>query len=858
MLKRPVIRMDNSPPPSLKWLFIMAWRDSRTYRKRLMLYMAAIVLGVAALVSIRSFGSELNDAVNNQARTLLGADLMIQSRQPFTKHAKQLIDSVGGEQSREVDFSSMALFPKTGHTRLVQVRALKGGYPYYGHFQTTPAIPDSVWQQKKTALVEQSLLYQFDARPGDSVRIGNITFSIAAGLNEVPGESNVISIVGPRIFIPLHYLDQTGLMQFGSRASYRAYLHFKGNRDVNAVIDSLKQDTASTNLRFETVSDRTADLGRSMDNLYHFLNLVGFVALLLGAIGVASSIHVYIRQKLETVAILRCLGASSWQAFTIYTIQALTAGLGGALIGILAGIGIQALLPGIMNAFLPVTLPFHIYWSAVFEAVSIALGFTILFALLPLISIRNVTPLAVLRQSVDPVKLTAWKDPLKLLCYGLILGAVFAFSVFQTARWRTGLGFTAGIIVVFLLLSLVGWIIIKLVKRFIPSRGSFTLRQGLANLFRPHNQTLVLMITIGMATFLIATLYLVQGTLVKQIRLVGGKDRPNMVLFDIQKNQVAGLEDTLRQYNLPILQNVPIVTARLTHIGNRSISKIIHDSTARRAHWAMRHEFRITYRDSLVGTETLVKGHLQTRQDSSSGLPLVSLEQGIARDLRVGIGDTLVFNVQGVQIKSLVGSIRAVNWRRIQPNFFVVFPDGVLNQAPHFNVITTRTANDRQSAALQRAAVSAYPNISIIDLKLILQTVNSVMDRISFAIQFMTLFSVLTGLIVLIGSLVTSRYQRLHESVLLRTMGASVRQVQRIMAVEYVMLGIFSTLTGLILSVIATWLLSHTMFDSGFVISWPSVILTILIVPGITLLVGLFLNRRIHRHAPLEILREEG
>lgn len=850
--------MSKVAKPSFRWLIVMAWRDSRTYRRRLALYMAAIVLGVAALVSIRSFGSELNDAVKDQSRTLLGADLMIQSRQPFSPHVEQLIDSVGGEQSREVDFSSMALFPKTGHTRLVQVRALKGAYPYYGHFQTTPEIPDSIWQHKKAALVEQSLLYQFDAHPGDSVRIGNVTFVVAAGLNEVPGESSVISIVGPRIFIPLHYLDQTGLIKFGSRASYRAYLHFRGNRDVNAVIDSLKQDTAGRNLRYETVSDRTADLGRSMDNLYHFLNLVGFVALLLGAIGVASSIHVYIRQKLDTVAILRCLGATSWQAVAIYTIQAFTAGIGGAVIGILAGIGIQALLPGIMSAFIPVTLPFHIYWIAVIEAVAIALGFTVLFALLPLISIRNVTPLAVLRHSVDPVSFKAWKDPLKLTGYILILGAVFAFSVFQTNRLSTGIGFTIGIIIVFLLLSLVGWVIMKLVHRFIPSKGSFTLRQGLANLFRPHNQTLVLMITIGMATFLIATLYLVQGTLVKQIRLVAGNDRPNMVFFDIQKNQVTGLEDTLKHYGVPILQNVPIVTARLTYIGNRSVGSIIHDTSTRRAHWAMRHEFRITYRDSLIGTETLVKGRLQTASDSAGGLPKVSLEQGIARDLRVGLGDTLIFNVQGMPITTVVGSIRQVNWRRIQPNFFVVFPDGVLNQAPHFNVITTHTSNDRQSAILQRAAVRAYPNISIIDLKLILQTVNSVMDKISFAIRFMTLFSVLTGLIVLIGSLVTSRYQRLHESVLLRTMGASVRQVQHIMAVEYVMLGIFSTLTGLVLSVIATWMLSHSMFHSGFVISWESVVLTIIIVPGITLMVGLLLNRRIHRHAPLEILREEG
>jgi putative ABC transport system permease protein len=841
----------------LPWILKIAWRDSRTYRKRLFLYISAIILGVAALVAIRSFGDSLKNAVDQQSKSLLGADLSIESRQPFTSSDKALFDSLGGDQSQEVRLASMAYFPVSQGTRLVQVRALHGTYPYYGSFITEPAHTDTLLYRHKDALVDESLMIQYNVSVGDSVQIGNLSFKIAGKLKQVAGESGAVTLVGPRIYIPLRYLDQTGLIKRGSRARYRNYFHFPKKRNIDNLVAGIKPYTREHHLRMDTVQERKASLGSTMNNLYRFLSLVGFIALLLGAIGVASSIHVYIKQKINNIAVLRCLGAEIRTTLSIYIIQAFTTGLLGALAGALIGVGIQALLPGILKDFIPVSIGFTVYWQAILEGMSIALGFTLLFAMLPLITIRKISPLAALRYSYSENNKDNRIDYLRILIFILIIAAVIIFAVTQTSRWSVGLGFAGALLIGFMLLAGVARIMMYLIKKFFPSNWSYTWRQGLANLFRPNNQTLVLMVSIGLGTFLIMTLYITQHVLLTQASLAGGKNQPNMVLFDIQSNQVQGAADIVRKENLPVLQQVPIVTTRLAAVKGHTVKELLADSSRDIARWALRHEYRVTYRDSLVGTEKIVKGKLQKRAEGLHSDIKVSIAQRMADNLHAEVGDTLVFNVQGILVTTTVGSIRQVDWQRVQPNFFVVFPDNVLEKAPQFHVIVTRVSNDRVSAELQRKVIQRYPNISIIDLNLILQTINSILSKISFAIQFMALFSIFTGLIVLIGSIVTSRYQRIRESVLLRTMGASKNQILKIMSIEYFFLGLFAALTGIILSVLGSWALFRWVFDLTYQFAWIPLLLAITIVTILTVTIGLFNSRGIHTRPPLEILRQE-
>jgi putative ABC transport system permease protein len=383
----------------------------------------------------------------------------------------------------------------------------------------------------------------------------------------------------------------------------------------------------------------------------------------------------------------------------------------------------------------------------------------------------------------------------------------------------------------------------------------------LANLYRPQNQTTVLMLALGLGTFLIVTLFLTQRTLLEQIRVTGGDGRPNLVLFDVQSDQVDGVKDLVESEGLPLMANEPIVTIRLHAVQGRTVADIRRDSTARST-WAHEREYRVTYRDHLTESETLVAGEFVGQVQSNpfrtgEAVP-ISIEQEIAyEELNVGIGDTLTFDVQGRKLDAYVSSIRSVDWQRIGTNYFVVFPEGVLEAAPRMNVLLSRTSNEEQSARVQRRLVQEYPNVSAIDLSLVLSTVKDLFGRLSYVIRFMAAFSILTGLIVLAGAVVVSRYQRAEESVLLKTLGASRKTVLQIMTVEYLFLGVFAAITGILLALIAAWSLSYFVFEGPFVVAPWALLGTFVVVVLLTIGIGLFNSRGLYDRPPMEVLRAE-
>lgn len=833
----------------------MAWRDSRFQRKKLFFFMSSIILGTAALVAISSLGENLQQAIDSQSRTLLGADLSIRSQREFPPEVEALFDSLGGEQSRQTSFTSMAFFPKNNSTRLSSIRALGGDFPYYGELVTTPPEASETFRTQQQALVDAGLMIQFGLEVGDSVKIGTVNFGIAGRLEKIPGEAIANSLVGPRIYFPIRYLDETDLIQPGSLATH--YRLFKFAAPVNP--DSLRERMTpyrnKYGITYETVERRRARLGRAMENLYRFLNLVGFIALLLGSIGVASAIHVYIKQKLSTIAILHCIGAETRKTFLIYSLQACGMGFLGASLGAALGLLIQLALPEILGDFIPVEVELSISWTAVVKGLTIAVSIAFLFAALPLLSVRKISPLLAIRSSVDETATT--KDPLRWVAYFFILAAITVFSITQTPRLGNALGFVGALIAAFGLLAGTAKLIVFLIKRFFPSNWRYTSRQGLANLYRPGNQTLIMMVSLGLGVFLITTLYLTQNVLLHQVSLSSIGNQPNMVFFDVQSDQKEGVKDILKSHSLPILQQVPIVTMRLAEVNGRTTEEILADSNRTIRRWVLRREYRCSYRDSLSDTETVVAGAFYRDNNSNGDSIFVSLEDGIAEDLEVGIGDPLKFNVQGIPIQTYVGSIRTVDWQRVQPNFFVLFPSKVLESAPQFHVLVTRVNSRETSAAVQREAVAKYPNVSAIDLTLILDTVDAILNKVAFVIRFMALFSILTGITVLIGAVLTSRFQRIRESVLLRTLGADKRQVTRIMILEYAFLGGIAALTGLLLSIAGSWGLAFFVFEVNYIpVLWPLVIVFALVI-GLTVLLGMMNSRGVVNRPPLEILRSE-
>ena len=845
--------MSNPTSNQKTWLAKMAWRDGKASGKKLLLFMASIILGIGAVVAIQSFGYNLKQTISLQSKSLMGADFIIDTEKAAGEKVISLMDSLGGPEAREISFSSMAAFPGPGTTKLVQVRGIEKGFPFYGSLETVPAEAASAFRQKNQALVDATVMLQMNLQPGDSIKIGNKTLAIAGALESIPGSAGLFSSIAPPVVIPYRTIKKTGLLQTGSRIDYSYYFVTSGPTDMEALDEKLDPVLEEADADIDTHLSTAERLGRRYENFGKFLNLIAFIALLLGCIGIASAIHIYIREKLKAVAVLKCLGATKRQTFYIFLIQIAAMGLLGGIIGTASGFLLQQLFPMFLGDLIPVTVEVSMPPQTLLMGLLLGLFMSVLFALYPLAGTLYVSPLETLRIQEKP---RGKSQRTGILILGLIFLFIFLFSLWLLEEWDYALSFVAGVLVTFSIIAATGHFLMRSVKRYFPKSWSFTARQSLLNLFRPQNQTLVLILSIGVGSFLISTLYFTRDLLLAQADPQAGGASPNMILLDIQQEQHKKVAALLQDRGLPVLGNIPIVTMRVQEINGRTVSEIREDTTGGINDWVLNHEFRVTYRDSLISSETLEEGTWVGRVTEDTAIP-VSVSRDFAGDAQVEVGNELVFNVQGVMMNTVVRSIRTVDWARMHPNFSIVFPEGVLEAAPQFRVFTTRTPTAKASAEIQQALVSMFPNISILDLRQLLTVVQDILDKVAWLINFMAFFSILTGIIVLLGAVKTSKYQRLRENVLLRTIGARSSQILKITALEYLYLGIFGSLLGILLSLVGSQLLAWLVFDTGFE---PSLIPFLVLFPGISILVlviGLSNSRSVIKSPPLQVLRKE-
>lgn len=843
----------SSSQASFTWLFKMAWRDGKASSRKLMSFMASIVLGIAAVVSIQSFGENLKDNIDLQSKALMGADYTIDSDSPPNERVQQIMDSLGGADASEINFSSMAAFPKNGATKLVQVRGIEGNFPFYGELETTPRTAAAAFRTDNAALVDATVMAQLGIEPGDSIKLGAVTLPIAGGLKSVPGSSAVFSSVAPPVIIPHKFIGETGLVQRGSRIDYEYYFMASSETSMEDLEERLESVLDANDADLDTHTSTSERLGRRYENFARFLNLVAFIALLLGCVGIASAIHIYIKGKLRSVAVLKCLGASRRQTFLIFLIQIAVIGFLGGIAGTAIGLLLQSLFPMVLGDFLPLDVTISYSLQAVLMGLSLGVCMSVLFALYPLIGTLYVSPLQALR--VQEKELSRSRRSAVLVSLGVFL-FIFLFSLWLLKDLRYSLGFVGGLIITFSLLAGAGRLFMMLIQKFFPDSWSFVARQSLRNLFRPQNQTLTLVLAIGVGTFLISTLYFTKDMLLAQAAIEGKKESANMILLDVQTTQEGEVVSTIREQGYEVINNIPIVTMRVQSLKGVPVNQLRQDTTSAVNDWILNHEFRVTYRDSLIASENLEAGTWVSSAEKGEVIP-VSVSDGFAENAKVGVGDRLEFNVQGVVMPAIVQNIRTVDWARMQLNFSLVFPAGILEEAPQFRVLTTNMPNEQASADLQRELVKEFPNISIIDLRQVLTVIEDILDKIALLINFMAFFSILTGVIVLLGAVRTSKYQRIRESVLLRTIGARSRQILKITALEYLYLGVLGSFSGILLSLVGSQLLAWLLFDSPFV---PSVIPFLIILPGITflvLLIGVSNSMGIIKSPPLEVLRKE-
>jgi putative ABC transport system permease protein len=511
---------------------------------------------------------------------------------------------------------------------------------------------------------------------------------------------------------------------------------------------------------------------------------------------------------------------------------------------------------------LPVDVAWSVSWPSIAGGVGIGVWVALVFSLLPLLAVRRVSPLAVLRRDYegDPAPR---RDLARAVAVLALAASLVALAVIQAGRLSFGLAFAAGVGVAVLALWLCAVLLVRGLRRFFPRRLPYLYRQGLANLYRPANQTLMVVLALGFGAFLLSTLLLVQHNLLRELRVDRGDARPNLVFFDVQPDQREDVTARVSAQGPLTAPVVPIVPMRIQSLKGRPIPALlaIEDGTQRPERWALRREYRSSYRDAPAVSERLLEGawwragEWKGRADGS--VVPIAVDEGLARELKVALGDEIVWDVQGVPVPSRVAVLRDVEWARFEPNFFVVFPEGPLDAAPQSHVLLSRVEDPERRARLQRSVVEAHPNVSTLDLAQVQRAIESVLDKVVLAIRFMALFSLAAGAVVLAGAVAASRFQRVREGALLRTLGARRSQLLRILLAEYAVLGALSAGAAILLSTAAGWALVRFVFGGSFSLPGPELLALLLGVLGLTLVVGLAGSTEVWRRPPLEVLRAE-
>lgn len=834
------------------WLLKMALRDGKASYGKLLLFVFSITLGVAAVVSVHSFSRLLKENIALQSKSLLGADYVIESDRPVNDKVQGIMDSLGGSDAKEINFLSMAAFPGNNGTKLMEVRGVEGGFPFYGDLETNPSSAKTSFKAGG-ALVDATTMLQLNLKKGDSIKLGAVTLPIAGALENVPGSTSVFGAIAPPVLIPFQFIETTGLVQTGSRIEYKYYFKADEGQDMALLNEKVEPVLDAEDADLDTHLSEARRLGRRYENFGKFLNLVGFIALLLGCVGIASGMGIYVQMKVKSIAVLKCLGASKKQSYLIFFVQIACMGIVGGLLGTIIGYGLQQLFPVLLGDLIPVEVDIALSLQSIVLGLSLGLAMSVLFALYPLMKTLYVSPLQALR--VVQETQTRSKRATLLVGFGII-SFVFGFSYWLLDDLLRSFFFVVGLLVVFLILTAVARLFMALLKRFFPYSWGFVPRQSVKNLFRPQNQTLVLVLSIGIGTFLISTLYFTKDMLLEKAAIEDSANSANMILMDIQSQQVEDVSNTIEASGMPVIDKISIVTMRVETLNGKHVEDIRKDTTSQVGRWILNHEFRVTYRDSLIGSEKVIEGKWVNNFNSDMDIP-ISVSSDFANMAKVTIGDPVSFNVQGRIMNTVVQSIREVDWSRLQPNFSVVFPSGVLESAPQFSVMTLRTPNDDSSAKLQQKLVSDFPNVSILDLKRILELLEDILAKIGWIINFMAFFSIFVGVAVLMGAIYSSKHQRVKQGALLRTLGAKTFQILKMIAIEYTILGFLGAFMGVVLAVLGSTLLAWMLFDTTFV---PSVIPFAIILPAITFLVfalGVGNSVGIVRNSPLAVLKKE-
>lgn len=835
----------------------MAWRQTRAAWRHFLVFFVCVALGVSALVGVGSFAASLDRTLGREARALLGGDIELRSARPLDPAAEALLARLGTEGATVVpvhELVGMARDPRGGGTLLVELKAVGEAYPLYGAVETEPARPLRELLGADGAVVQAPLLARLGLRIGDLILIGAGRFTVTGIARKEPDRAATVFTLGPRVLIGAEALPRTGLVQLGSRVRYRTLLRLPEALEAGPTRARLARALADPGVRVATFDEAQPGLRRFFTQLTTYLGLVSLASLFVGGIGVAASVWTFVRRQLPTIAILKCLGADSRQLLATYLVQALALGGLGSVAGAGLGIAVQAALVPLLAGFLPFEVEARVAPWTIVHGVGMGLLTTLLCALWPLMELRAVPPALILRWPAESIATAARPDRRRPWRVALpVVAGLAALALWQAGSLKVGGIFVGAAAAALILLALVARGVATLARR-VPRLPSLAWRHGLANLHRPGGQAPGVIVALGIGVMLLVAVALLERSLGHQLDLERRREAPSFFFVDIQPDQVDAFARTVSRANgggAPAL--TPVVRARLAAIDGAPLTRARWEG--REDGWYFTREYVLTFAAAPPPATVLTRGRWWTAAEAAAR-PRISVEESAAKIFGVDVGGTLTFDVQGVRIEAEVMSLRKVDWQSLTTNFFVIVSQGALDGAPLSYVATARVPPSAE-AALQDAVVAAFPNVTAIPVRDVLERVTRVLDQIGVAIRLVALFVVGAGLTVMAGALAASRYQRLYESALLKALGAPRAVIARAFAVEYACLGAAAGLGGAGLGALLAWIVLRFVLDTPWSFEPGTLALGVGLTVGLALGVGFLGTFRLLGLRPLPLLRRE-
>ena len=852
----------------------MALREIRASWQRLLFFFVCIAIGVGSIVALRSVIQSVRVALTGEARTLLGADVVVTSNRPWTPAVLTALEAEqrAGRVTQRSDAAEIPTMvrpadPSKSTTRMVELRAVGPEFPLYGAMTLRDGPYSHALLQGRGAVVRPELLAQFGLALGDSILIGTESFEIRGVITAEPSRRVGAFTLGPRVMIDRADLDRTGLLAFGSRASFQMLLKVP-EEDSGALTADLRQAFANEFVGVRWYRRTEDQMGENLARAENYLSLVGLVVLILGGIGVSSVTRVFVQQKVRSIAILKCVGSTSPQMLAIYMTQVVLLGLAGSALGVVLAAAVIAAVPsfvGDLAAMMPVD--YGLTGSAVVQGLAIGLLVSILFSLVPLLEVRHVKPSLLLRQDIPSSPGIDW---LKWSVTGAVAAALVGIASWQAGSVQVGLILSGGFVAVAFVLHLAGAGLVRAVQPLRHSR-SFALRQAVLHIARPGNQTRVILLAVGLGAFFVLGVRGLQANLLRDFAVQAGPDAPDMFLIDIQSDQRDRLAAFLDESNgaAPAPKLMPTLRARVVAVQGREMDLDSYEEV--RGRGGMSREYTVTYRPHLEANEQVIQGEWWS-DAPLQGEAEVSIEERFyapdndrdgdereRRQGRINVGDRMSFDVLGRVINARVVSIRRVDWQDFRAGgFMFVFRPGTFDQAPHTFISAFQGPKDPETrAGMQAALVTQFPNVSVIDLREILETVQAIVGNVTLAVTVVGALVLLSGVLILIGAVSMTKFRRVYEAAILKTLGASGRLIATMLVLEYGVLGAIAGTVGALGAIVLSWAVARFALE----LPWqPTPMITLTGIAATAVLVaviGVLASIDVLRHKPLATLRAE-